>query len=112
MICLRGLIGRQRRRILALGAAALLSLVLAWAHSNPGEHEMSGEMGAAISICLAVLEGGTALLLVASGFRFLPRRPRNSFAPALGPVAAARFQGLIDPIRPRAGPDRLQVFLR
>ncbi|MGH2984454.1 MAG: hypothetical protein ACRDK5_09415 [Solirubrobacterales bacterium] len=102
---------REGRKLLALGAIATLSLVLALAHSGPGEHGMSGEeMGATISICLAVVEGGAALLLLALGSAGLARRWRALFAPA-GPPRSALLPRSTGPCRPRAGPDLLQVFL-
>ena len=102
---------REGRKLLALGAIATLSLVLALAHSGPGKHGMSGEeMGATISICLAVVEGGAALLLLALGSARLARRWRSCLAPARPPrwVLVPRSPG---PCLPRAGPDLLQVFL-
>ena len=102
---------REGRKLLALGAIATLSLILVLAHSAPGEHEMSGEeMGATISICLAVAEGGAALLLLALGWARIARRWRVLLAPA-GPPRSALLPRSIGPCRPRAGPDVLQVFL-
>jgi hypothetical protein len=102
---------REGRKALALGAIALLSLVLALAHSGAGEHRMSGdEMGAAISVCLAVVEGGGAVLLLTLGCASLARR-RASYGPA-GPLRSALVPRRVGPDRPRAGPDLLQVFLR
>jgi hypothetical protein len=115
MIRLRGSIEREGRKALALGAIAFLSLAFALAHTGVGEHRMSGdemgdEMRAVISVCLAVVEGGTAILLLTLGRASLARR-RASYARAV-PLRSALVPRRVGPARPRAGPDLLQVFLR
>lgn len=111
MIRLRGTLKRQRRKWLFAGAVALLGLILALTHSAPEEHGMAeDQMAAAISICLAVLEAGTGLLLFASGLAAAARRPRSP-APQ-SPSHPLFTRSPAGPAWPRAGPASLQVFLR
>ena len=112
MIRLRAMAKRQGRKGLTLGLLLLVSLILAWAHGAPGDHEMAdGEMGSAITVCLAVLQGGAAMLLGAVGFaRSSHRRSAHSVASVHADFN--RFKPPGDCIRSRAGPPLLQVFLR
>jgi len=104
---------RQGRKRLLLGAIALISLVVLWAHSAPGEHHSADQegMGTVIGICLAVLEGGGVLLLGVVLLRRIQRaRPR--LARFLVPPTPTFVPPVSSPAKPRAGPASLQVFLR
>ena len=104
---------RQRRRLLILAAVGALCTALAWAHGPSGDDHMGGdEMAQAISTCLAVIDVGLGLLVGALAIASVRRRrpPRSiSGKPWRG---AAPPLPAITPIRPRAGPAVLQVFLR
>jgi hypothetical protein len=114
MIRIRETFRRNGRRLFVLGAIALISAVVLWAHSAPGGRHMpmpDHEMGAAIGVCLAVLEAGTVLLL-GIGLSAIVRRQRRSFAPQPMPALPLLTPSDDSPARPRAGPALLQVFLR
>ena len=110
MIRIRRTIRRRRRRALAIGAVVLLALILAWEHASPAEHEMFGDgMVVAISICLAVIQGPSVLHLPRLAVLHGRLRPLLALRMPTLPVAPV---GELGPELPRAGPDRLQVFLR
>ena len=102
---------RSSLRLILLLATVLAALV--WAHSGAEAHVMTDDpMDSAMTICLAVVNIGTALI---AGIALLTR-PRRRRAPGTGfaltrghAVAASTALGRPPP---RAGPARLQVFLR
>ena len=102
---------RTSLRLILLLATVLGALV--WAHSGAEAHAMTDDsMESAMTICLAVVNAGTALV---AGVALLAR-PRHRRDPHSGSAlvrghAAAASTGLSRP-PPRAGPARLQVFLR
>jgi hypothetical protein len=114
MIRLRTLIKRQGRTLLIGGALALVCLAVAWAHSAPAAHEMNeggdDQMAGAISICLAVLQVGAALLAAVAGALIVRRRrpPRSLGAPFRGRLFVSPRP--VPPVAARAGPAALQVF--
>lgn len=114
------MIDRRRRSLLLVATLGLACLALVLAHSAPMAHEMSGEMQdggdhasqAVVSICLAVISLGAAVLGAAAAVgvvRIRRHRPPRELRPttAHGPGRPAF-------LRPasRAGPASLQVFLR
>lgn len=115
MIRIQVTLKQSRRSLLALAALGLTCLALIVVHGAPGLDHMAGSddgdqmTAAAISLCLAVVQGGVLLLVTLGGTAFLRRRATRIVggAPALStplrspPVPAAR-----------AGPSVLQVFLR
>ena len=116
MIWIRTKLQRSRRSLLAVGALALTCLTLILAHNAPGLDHMAGmDHGdqmtkAAISLCLAVVQGGLVVLVALGGAALLRRRPRT--------IGVGRALALASPPRnlsvsaARAGPAVLQVFLR
>ncbi len=115
MIRLRETARRQGGRGLALGAIALISLVLLWEHSAPGGHHMSDHegmgAGTVVGICLAVLQGG-GMLMLGFGLLGMIRRARPRPVPVSLPPTPLVVPQPGSPARPRAGPATLQVFLR
>lgn len=117
MIWIRTRLQRSRRSLLAFGALALTCLTLILAHGAPGLDHMAGmDQGdhvakAAISLCLAVVQGGVVLLVALGGTVLLRRRSARR-------PSAPRTVALSSPLRnlpvpaARAGPAVLQVFLR
>jgi hypothetical protein len=114
MIRLRSRFQGQCHALLAGGALALICLALAWAHSAPAPSHMAAEedhMEEAISMCLAVLSTGLALLAAVGGmFSLRRRRTPIRLAPTV-PTSLSRTPAF-SPANARASPALLQVFLR
>lgn len=117
MIRIRTTLQRSRRSLLGVAALALTCLTLILAHGAPGlAHMDSMDQGdhmadAAISLCLAIVAAGLSLLVLTGATALLRRRaPRRMAGNAAG-VLTARMRRLSAPAA-RAGPARLQVFLR
>jgi hypothetical protein len=106
MIGIRSFLHRHRHRIALAAVLSALCVALAVEHSGLGQEHM----GEAISMCLAVVEGGA--LLAAAGLGLskprLPRPARRTGPASLQPVPSAPVS--VAPL-PRAGPSLLQVFL-
>jgi hypothetical protein len=107
MIGIRSFLHRHRHRIALAAVLSALCVALAVEHSGLGQEHM----GEAISMCLAVVEGGALALAAGLGLRKtrLPRPPRRTRAVGIHRVAYAPLSAA--PL-PRAGPSLLQVFLR
>jgi hypothetical protein len=107
----RAFLIRNRRRLALLAVFGALVVALSAEHSGLGHAEDGGDMGSIVSMCLAIVQAGVLLVGVAS---LLRRRPQRHAAPAGLPatVAIAGRVPRLGPPRIRAGPSRLQVFLR
>lgn len=117
MIWIRTKLQRSRRSLLAVGALALTCLTLILAHGAPGLDHMAGmDHGdqmteAAISLCLAVVQGGLVVLVALGGAALLRRRPPRTIGVGRALALASPPRNLSVPAA-RAGPAVLQVFLR
>lgn len=112
MIRQRELLVRSRRRLALLATLGILATAIFLEHSGLGHGEMAdGEIGQAISVCLAIVEAGAVF---AGAAALLKIRPRFAAAPSGLPAAPAlSFAGTGSkvPAAPaRAGPSVLQVF--
>lgn len=108
MISLRIFLKKQRHRIAVVAAVGALALAVGWVHGG-GTHSAIGETA---SLCLAILDASGAILLLAGpgpvglGDR---RRTRRTLPIASTSCGVTLHLGHRDA---RAGPPRLQVFLR
>jgi hypothetical protein len=117
MIRIRTSLGRSSRSLLAVSALALTCLTLILAHGAPGlDHMASMDQGdhmgkAAISLCLAIVGAGLSMLVLSGGTTlWRGRAPRRIASNAPG-VLITHLRHVSAP-EARAGPARLQVFLR
>jgi hypothetical protein len=105
VVWLRGILRRQRHRLIVVAVIAVLGLVVAAEHSGI----QNGSMGEVVSMCLAILDA--VLMAVGIGVlvkRLRPRPPRwIRFA-----LNVPRRPPRSLPRRSRAGPVALQVLLR
>jgi hypothetical protein len=117
MIRIRATLKQSRRSLLGLAALGLTCLALIVAHGGPGLDHMAGSDDAdqmtavAVSLCLAVIQGGALLVAALGGTAHLRRRATRIVG---NDGAAARSIPRPNPPVPaaRAGPAVLQVFLR
>jgi hypothetical protein len=109
----RDFLARNRHRIALLAVLGTISLAVVAEHSGLGHGELMDDgMGDVVSMCLAIVDAGVALLFGGVALFALPRRfavaPRElgsrSVVLPVAPVAL--------PPRVRAGPPLLQVFRR
>lgn len=100
MIQLRAVLRTPRRRVLLLLAVLILGSAVFYHHAEPTD--MDGMVGGAL--CLAVLGGGTALVISGASRRWLPELR------ALPPL---RPKSLVRPLTLRSVPARAgPLFLR
>jgi hypothetical protein len=117
VIRIRSALTAQRHALAAIGAIVVLGLAVAVAHGTPGDGHLGGlgaddshaGHSAVISMCLAVIEVGTAgaglLVLTLLSRRYITRQPDR---PSLRlRIFAAKD---VPAPRARAGPSLLQVY--
>lgn len=93
-----------RRRVLVAAALLVLAGAVAYAHLGPGMSHMG--MGKALAVCLAVTETAALGALLREPTPFSPLAARSQWTlPAAVPTS-------VNAIAARAGPAKLQVFLR
>lgn len=111
MIRQREFLGRNRRHVALVAVLAALSFAVALEHSGFEHPEMGdAETGPIVSMCLAIVAVGGALVGALTRFRFIAT-PRAPLVIAPGPTV--RLAAAIrEAPPPRAGPSELQVFLR
>lgn len=118
MTALRTSLLSDRRSWLLAAGVAVVCLALLLAHSEPGLGHMdarehgpaNGPVKAVMSLCLAVI--GSAIVLLGAWGGLQRRRPGFRLPRIVGPTTlAVRFSARPLPAA-RAGPARLQVFLR
>jgi hypothetical protein len=111
MIRQREFLGRNRHRIALVAVLAALSLAVVLEHSGVEHPQMGNDMGGpVVSMCLAIVGMGAVVIGAVAAFRG-PRLQRGPLRLARGPVVAFAIRAREAP-PPRAGPARLQVFLR
>lgn len=112
MIALREALHVRRRHVLAGLLAVLIGFSVAWAHGSMSERHMSPEpLGEVITMCFAVM--GTAGSLLAAALALSSAR-RWPLVPLSRPrtLSDTPPRPRLTPLRPRAGPEALQVPLR
>lgn len=106
---------RARRRLLTAAAAVLLALALFATHGaltsahHGGDHADHGER-TIVTVCLAIVETGTAVVALAAAALLLRRSRARVWPPTPIALATASPRATGPPTPP--SPDRLQVFLR